>query len=83
MWTVPTGFVSRPAARAGDAGDADAVRRAEAFARAARQGDGDRLGHFAVLGDERGIDAGQIGLRRGRVADRAAHEVAPSCRRRR
>ena len=75
MCTVPTGFASRPAARPGDAGDADAVRRAEALADAARERDGDRLRDLAVLADQLRIDARQIDLRRGGVADRAAHEV--------
>src|SRR5262245_16249903 len=65
----------RTAARAGDAGDAQAVRRADALADAARERDGHGLGNFAVLADQRGIDAGDARFERGGVADAAAEEV--------
>src|SRR2546421_93277 len=65
----------RTACRAGDAGDADAVRRPETPPGATREGDRDRLGDFAVFGDQFRIDKCQVGFRGGGVADRAAHEV--------
>ena len=76
-WLVRTIWLAHRAAYrvTGNASDADTVRRPETFTRAASQGDGDRFGDFAVLGDECRIDASQIDFRRGRVADCASHEV--------
>ena len=56
MYHRAHGFRPPTAARSGDAGDADAVDRAEALPRAARERDRHRLGHLAVLADELRIE---------------------------
>ena len=78
---MPTGFGVGAASRAGDAGDADAPGGAEAVADSVGQGDGDGFGDFAVFADQRRVDAGELGLGVGGVADRAAEVSRRSCRR--